>query len=141
MNAFLKWHARPETPKEYVSMHQKIDNFVAKANSEFKAQGYPLELANWFSVWSMMYTQPGRYHWMLQYYLRDAGVALSWVGTGRLLFSLDWTDAHYEELLKRMLAACEEMKKGGWWEAPVVNVKKAVGLEFVTAIAKSLVGA
>ena len=40
-------------------------------------QGYPLELANWFSVWSMMYTQEGRYHWMLQYYMRDAGVALS----------------------------------------------------------------
>ena len=24
----------------------------------------------------MMYTQAGRYHWMLQYYMRDAGVAL-----------------------------------------------------------------
>ena len=41
----------------------------------------------------MLYTQPGRYHWMFQYFLRDAGVALSWVGTGRCLFSLDWTQA------------------------------------------------
>ena len=48
----------------------------------------------------------GRYHWMLQYYMRDAGVALSWVGTGRCLFALDWTDEHYDELLKRMLNAC-----------------------------------
>ena len=29
-------------------------------------------------------------------------VALSWVGTGRCLFALDWTEADYEELLKRI---------------------------------------
>ena len=86
----------------------------------------------------MVYTQPGRYHWMLQYFLRDAGVALSWVGTGRCLFSLDWSEADYDELLKRMLKACEMMKAGGWWEAPRKDVKAAVGVEFVTAIAKTL---
>jgi len=140
MNAFLKWHSRPETPQMYDDMHAKISAFVTKANSEFKKNGFPLELANWFSVWSMMYTSEGRYHWMLQYYMRDAGVALSWVGTGRCLFSLDWKQADYDELLKRMLKACEMMQQGGWWEAPRVSVKKAVGLEFVVAIAKSLVG-
>ena len=121
-------------------MHTKIDAFVAKANQAFKDKGYPLELSNWFSVWSMMYTTPGRYHWMLQYYMRDAGVALSWVGTGRCLFALDWTDADYAELLKRMLVACEMMKQGGWWEPPRTNVKQAISLEFAVAIAKSLVG-
>ena len=80
----------------------------------------------------------GRYHWMLQYYMRDAGVALSWVGTGRCLFSLDWTEENYSLLLTRMLKACEMMQAGGWWEAPKINVKSAVGKEFVTAIAKSL---
>jgi len=138
MNAFLKWHARPETPALYKAMHSNIDAFVAKANSAFKAKGYPLELANWFSVWSMQYTAPGRYHWMLQYYMRDAGVALSWVGTGRCLFSLDWSAKDYDELLTRMLAACAEMKQGGWWEPPVNDPKKSVGVEFVTAIAKTL---
>ena len=138
MNAFLNWHQRPETAKMYETMHERIDAFVAKANATFKEKGYPLELSNWFSVWSMMYTQPGRYHWMLQYYMRDAGVNLSWVGTGRLLFSLDWTQAHYDDLLTRMLAACKSMKEGGWWEKPRVNVKRAVGIEFVTAIVKML---
>merc|ERR1712146_516131 len=140
MNAFLKWHARPETPKLYDDMHARIAAFVLKANNAFKSNGYPLELANWFSVWSMMYTAPGRYHWMLQYYMRDAGVALSWVGTGRCLFSLDWTQDNYDELLSRMLVACKEMKEGGWWEPPAINVKKAISLEFATAIVKSLVG-
>ena len=41
---------------------------------------------------------------------------------------------------RRMLLACEAMKKGGWWVAPKVNVKKAVGVEFVVAIAKSFLG-
>lgn len=40
----------------------------------------------------------------------------------------------------RMLAACEEMRRGGWWEPPAINVKKAVGLEFAVAIVKSLFG-
>jgi len=140
MNAFLKWHSRPETRTLYTDMHKNIDIFVTKANKAFVDHGYPLKLSNWFSVWSIMYTEPGRYHWMLQYYLRDAGVALSWVGTGRLLFSLDWTPEQFDELITRMLAGCAEMKKGGWWEKPQVNVKKAVTAEFVVAIAKSLVG-
>ena len=88
----------------------------------------------------MMYTQEGRYHWMLQYYMRDAGVALSWVGTGRCLFALDWTEADYEELLKRMLKACEMMEAGGWWAKPKVNINLTVGKEFVVAILKSIVG-
>lgn len=48
--------------------------------------------------------------------------------------------ADYDELLKRILVACESMKAGGWWEAPRVDVKKAVGKEFVSAIFKQLIG-
>merc|ERR1712224_513368 len=92
-------------------MHSCVDSFIAKANQSFEAKGYPIKLANWFSVWSIMYTQPGRFHWMLQYYLKDAGVNMSWVGTGRLLFSLEWKQADYDRLLEKMLVACEEMRK------------------------------
>ena len=30
------------------------------------------------------------------------------------------------------------MKAGGWWEPPRTNVKRTVGIEFVTAILKRL---
>merc|ERR1740124_1141039 len=140
MNAFLMWLNKETTAKEYDTMHTLIDAFIVKSNKAFKAQGYPLEFANWFSVWSMLYTEPGRYHWMFQYFLRDAGVALSWVGTGRCLFSLDWTQADYDKLIERILVACAAMKAGGWWEPPRVSVKRAIGAEFAVAIAKSLVG-
>eukprot|EP00932_Pfiesteria_piscicida_P010614 SRR837773.21596.p1 GENE.SRR837773.21596~~SRR837773.21596.p1 ORF type:complete len:161 (+),score=56.65 SRR837773.21596:47-484(+) len=138
MNAFLKWLKKPDTAKAYPEMHKNIDAFISKANAEFKAKGYPIELANWFSVWSILYKEPGRYHWMFQYYLKDAGVNLSWVGTGRLLFSLEWTKKDYDRLLERMLVACEAMKQGGWWEPPVGNIKKALMGEIASAVAKNV---
>ena len=42
MNAFLKWHARPETPQMYVDMHKNIDTFIKTANAAFKKQVHAL---------------------------------------------------------------------------------------------------
>ena len=39
----------------------------------------------------MLFKEPGRYNWLLQYYLRAEGITLSWVGTGRCLVSMDFT--------------------------------------------------
>ena len=44
---------------------------------------------------------------MLQYYLRAQGLALSWVGTGRLIFSLNNSDADFAEVANRFVAAAE----------------------------------
>ena len=54
-----------------------------------------MRVANLSSIWTVCYTQPSRYNWMLQYYLRAEGLALSWVGTGRLIFSLNYTDKRF----------------------------------------------
>jgi len=141
MNAFLKWLKLPETVKSYDTMHENIDAFIKRANATFKERGYPLKLTNWFSVWSMLYETPGRYHWMFQYYLKDAGVNLSWVGTGRLLFSLEWKKEDYDRLLERILIAAEQMQKGGWWEAPKANIKAKLVTEMGTAVVKNAIAA
>jgi glutamate-1-semialdehyde 2,1-aminomutase len=52
---------------------------------------------------------------MLQYYLRVEQLALSWVGTGRLIFSLNYTDADFAEVADRFVTAAEKMKQDGWW--------------------------
>jgi glutamate-1-semialdehyde 2,1-aminomutase len=52
---------------------------------------------NMTSIWTTLYTQPGRYSWMFQFYLRAEGIAMSWVGSGRLIFSHDFTDADFAE--------------------------------------------
>jgi glutamate-1-semialdehyde 2,1-aminomutase len=52
---------------------------------------------------------------MLQYYLRAEGLALSWVGTGRLIFSLNYTDADFAAVADRFVEASVKMKRDGWW--------------------------
>ena len=63
----------------------------------------------------MLFTEPGRYNWLLQYYLRAQGVTLTWVGTGRCLGSMDFTAKDYEELETKLVYAAEAMKADGWW--------------------------
>ena len=76
------------------------------------------------SVWSLYYTEPCRYNWMLQYFLRSHGLALSWVGTGRLIFSLNYSDADFQAVLSRFVSACHEMEEGGWfWHPPQMTNK------------------
>ena len=61
-----------------------------------------MRVANLSTIWTVCYTQPSRYNWMLQYYLRAEGLALSWVGTGRLIFSLNYTDADFEAVARAL---------------------------------------
>ena len=74
-----------------------------------------MQVANLASIWTVFYTQPSRYNWMLQYYLRAEGLALSWVGTGRLIFSLNYSDADFEAVAQRFVAAAQAMQADGWW--------------------------
>src|SRR4030095_14364494 len=59
--------------------------------------------------------EQGRYNWLLQYYLRAEGVTLSWVGTGRCLGTMDFTDKDYEALQIKLVAAAGRMQADGWW--------------------------
>jgi glutamate-1-semialdehyde 2,1-aminomutase len=62
-----------------------------------------------------VYTRPSRYHWMLQYYLRAEGLALSWIGTGRIIFSLNYGDDDLEQVMRRFVSAGLKMHADGWW--------------------------
>ncbi len=86
-----------------------------KLNAALAAEQLPVEVANLSSIWMVNYTTPSRYNWMLQYYLRAEGLALSWVGTGRFIFSLNYTDADFAEVQQRFVTAARKMKEDGWW--------------------------
>ncbi|HKN08872.1 MAG TPA: aminotransferase class III-fold pyridoxal phosphate-dependent enzyme [Pseudomonadota bacterium] len=113
-------------------------------NERLSAARLPLRIANLSTIWTVCYTQPSRYNWMLQYYLRAAGIALSWVGTGRLIFSLNYTAAEFAEVADRFLSAARAMQGDGWWWAQprLTNrsIKRRILKEMIQARCSSPIG-
>jgi glutamate-1-semialdehyde 2,1-aminomutase len=95
-------------------------------NERLSAEDLPVRVANLSTIWTICYTQPSRYNWMFQYYLREAGIALSWVGTGRLIFSLNYTAADFAEVAERVVAAARAMKQDQWWWAEPTTTNKSL---------------
>lgn len=124
MAAFLKRLDTPEVRQLYDGLNERWDGRCDRLNARLQQAGSPVRVANLSTIWTVLYTQPGRYHWMLQFYLRKHGLALSWVGTGRFIFSLNYGDAEFEDVSDRFVAACAEMQADGWWwTAPEVTAK------------------
>jgi glutamate-1-semialdehyde 2,1-aminomutase len=115
MDEFLSRLASPNFNSIYQSLDQTWNKRATDLNDRLTAQDLPVRVSNISSIWMVHYTEPSRYNWMLQYYLRAEGLALSWVGTGRLIFSLNYTDADFGEVADRFVAASEKMKRDGWW--------------------------
>jgi glutamate-1-semialdehyde 2,1-aminomutase len=93
-------------------------------NERLRAEKLPVQVANLATIWTVSYLQPSRYNWMFQYYLRAAGLALSWVGTGRLIFSLNYTDADFAAVVERFVAAAQAMQRDFWWWSRVGATNK-----------------
>jgi glutamate-1-semialdehyde 2,1-aminomutase len=125
MDEFLSRLASPNFRAVYDGIDETWNGRAKQLNDRLAAANLPVRLANLSSIWMVHYTEPSRYNWMLQYYLRAEGLALGWVGTGRLIFSLNHTDADFAEVEKRFVAAAGKMKRDGWWwrEASLTNKK------------------
>jgi len=123
MNEFLQRLESPGVRSLYADLDAVWDGRAAALNRRLESAGLPVRVAHLSSVWTTYYTQPSRYNWMLQFYLRAEGLALSWVGTGRLVFSLNYTDADFEAVADRFVAAARAMREDGWWspDAPATN--------------------
>jgi len=125
MNEFLRRLEDPAIDALYRGLDEIWDRRAAVLNTRLRDAGLPVQIANLSSIWTICYTQPSAYNWMFQYYLRAEGVALSWVGTGRLIFSLNYTEADFEAVAARFVAAPEAMRRGGWWwEDPLASNRK-----------------
>jgi len=99
----------------YSNLDATWNTRAAKMNARFVEANLPVRVANLSSIFTVMYNRPSRYNWMLQFYLRAQGLALSWVGTGRFIFSLNYTDADFDEVVNRMIKGAQEMQRDGWW--------------------------
>ena len=126
MNEFLRHLETPDMQAIYRDLDATWDRRTASLNSRLAERGLPLQVAHLSSIWTVCYTQPSRYNWMFQYYLRAEGLALSWIGTGRLIFSLNYTEADFDAVAERFIAAAEAMRRGGWWEVGALGTDKAI---------------
>jgi glutamate-1-semialdehyde 2,1-aminomutase len=126
MREFLRRLDTPEVRALYVGLDATWNARAAQLNERLRAADLPVQVANLSTVWTVLYTSPSRYNWMLQYYLRAGGLALSWIGTGRLIFSLNYTQADFDAVVERFVAAAKAMRQDGWWWADPVATNKSI---------------
>jgi glutamate-1-semialdehyde 2,1-aminomutase len=131
MNEFLRRIQLPEIQTLYQSSEQLWNGRVAHFNERLLAEKLPLKITNMHSILSVIYTQPSRYNWMLQFYLRNAGLELSWTGTGRLIMSFSYTDDEFEEVINCFVKAAKQMAQDGWWWSCVGLTNKAIKRQFL----------
>jgi glutamate-1-semialdehyde 2,1-aminomutase len=115
MQTFLERLETDEVRARYANLDALWNARAERLNERLRTENLPVQVANLSTIWTVLYAQPSRYNWMLQYYLRVHGIALSWVGTGRLVFSLNYTDADFEAVMDRFVAAATAMQNDGWW--------------------------
>jgi glutamate-1-semialdehyde 2,1-aminomutase len=124
MNEFLHFLQTPEAAALYRDADPVWEKRAQMLNRRLAAEALPVAVANMSSIWTVCYTQPSRYNWMLQYYLRAEGLFLTWTGSGRLAFSLNYTQEDFAAVADRFVDAAKAMKaEGWWWDNPAITNK------------------
>jgi glutamate-1-semialdehyde 2,1-aminomutase len=115
MNEFLRALKTPQIHALYRDLDDVWNARTQMLNARLAAADLPLRIINLSSIWTVCYTRPSRYNWMLQYYMRAEGLLLSWIGTGRLIFSLNYSETDFAAVADRFVAAASAMERDGWW--------------------------
>jgi glutamate-1-semialdehyde 2,1-aminomutase len=126
MNAFLRRLDNKDIADLYVDLDATWNARAQTLNQRLREAGVPVQVENMSSVWTVTYTQPACFNWLFQHYLRLEGLALSWVGTGRIIFSLNYTDGDFDAVVSRFVKAGLAMQADGWWWSDATLSNKTI---------------
>ncbi len=124
MNEFLERLDSPEMQQRYRDRDAVWNARVAELNQQLEERALPVRVANMQTILTVLYATPSRYNGMLQFYLRAQGLELSWVGSGRFIMSLDYSEDDFRAVMERFVRAAERMNQDqSWWHSPGLTNK------------------
>jgi glutamate-1-semialdehyde 2,1-aminomutase len=126
MNAFLRRLEEQDIAALYADLDRTWSQRAAHMNACLLQARLPVQVADMSSVWTVLYTQPACFNWLFQHYLRFEGVALSWVGTARIIWSLNFSDEEFEQVTQCFVRAGRAMQADGWWWHDGVSTNKTI---------------
>ena len=126
MNEFLRHATSPEFESEIAAADALWNQRAQTLNTRLRERELPVRVHNLSSIWILTYPTVSRFNWLFQYYLRAEGLSLSWVGTGRFIFSHNYTEDDYSEVVERAIRAAEAMHADGFWETPQPTSNKSI---------------
>ena len=126
MNEFLQYVDTADVRAHYTDLDATWNSRAAALNERLERAQVPVRVSNMTSVWSTIFLTPSRYNWLLQFYLRAEGLSMSWVGTGRFIFSHTISDADMTAIGDRFMRAAERMQRDGWWWGDAALTNKSI---------------
>ncbi len=126
MQVFLEKISTEEIQNIYKNSQRVWSERMQLLNTRLTQSEVPVQVAGMETVWTILYTVPSRYNWLFQFYLRDQGIALSWVGSGRMIFNLNIKDDDFEIFIQRFVRAAKLMQKDGWFWASTDQTNRQI---------------
>lgn len=126
MNEFMKRLDSPDIRALYAGIDDTWNQRAQSLNQRLRDANVPVQVANMSSIWTVLYTRPACYNWLFQHYLRLEGLGLSWVGTGRIIFSLNYSQADFEAVADCFVQAAHKMQQDGWWWSDPEMTNKSI---------------
>ena len=141
MNEFLvALDERQEVRTLYDGLEETWTRRAEALNQRLQQAQVPVRVSALSTIWTVRYLQPSRYNWMLQFYLRAEGLTLSWVGTGRFIFSLNYSEHEFNEVARRIVEAARAMAADGWWTSPAGLTNRAIQQRVLREMLRARIG-